>query len=159
MSQAQEPVWNKESIQALLLKSPEACARALTLLLARQTASEQVSQETRELNNRGFTAFDAPVLTDIAKRLPRYNNHLTPNQFNMVKHRLKKYWRQILEEIPVEKRLISEKAQKLLFDVVKEIDADERAMQAAEAEADREQTRRDEANKHRRRHEMEGAFS
>jgi hypothetical protein len=125
MSAPQEPVWNKESIQALLLKSPEACARALTLLLARQTASEQVTQETRDRNNRGFTAFDAPVLTDIAKRLPKYRNHLTPNQFNMVRHRLKKYWRQILEEIPVEKQRISEKAQRLLFDVVKEIDAEE----------------------------------
>ena len=123
MSTPSEPVWDETSIKALLLKSPEACARALTLLLARQTSDEQASKTTRIHNSRGFNAHDAPVLTDIAQKLPRYHNHPPPNQFGMRRHRLKKYWRQILEEIPVEKRRISEKAQALLAEVVEELEA------------------------------------
>lgn len=157
MSAPKEPVWNETTVKALLLSSEQACVRALQLLLDRQTRAEQDTKSTKERNSRGFNAHDAALLTDIAQKLPRYGNRLSKDQFHLVKWRLRKYWRQILEEIPVEKRLISEKAQKILASVVAELE--EQEMQRMEAEADRKGTERDERNKHRARSAMEGAFS
>ena len=102
-------VWNKEAIQALLQRSDKAVVQALKTIYARQTATEQRAHQTTDANNRGFTAFDAEVLTDIAQKLPRYNDRLTMGQLKLVRRRIQKYWRQLLEEIPDERRVMPDR--------------------------------------------------
>ena len=47
-------MWNKERIIELLETNDIAVARALVRLNAEQTADEQVQQQTKHKNNRGF---------------------------------------------------------------------------------------------------------
>lgn len=101
--------WDKESLLALLAKSDQAVVKALITIYNNQTASEQSAQQTHLRNNVGFNSRDAKTLTDIAQRLPRYNNHMTPRQIALVRGRIRKYWRQLLDAIPADKREIPEK--------------------------------------------------
>lgn len=63
----------KQSIRELLhTDSPvghRALERALLVLLARQTADERATEQTRHLNNRGFMSMDAPKMTSFAKQV------------------------------------------------------------------------------------------
>lgn len=93
-----EKVWNKKSVQDLLGKSDEAVKRALVHLYNRQTDSEQAIEDTKFRNDIGFTAADAPRLTSIAKfYLSR--KFLSPKQVSLVRRRIFKYWKQMLQEI------------------------------------------------------------
>lgn len=92
-----EAVWTKESIHDLLDRSAKAVEKALLVLFNRQTDTEQAAEDTKFLNRKGFTAADAPRLTNIAKALIRYKN-LTPKQVVLVRRRIKKYWKQLLQE-------------------------------------------------------------
>jgi hypothetical protein len=85
--------WTAERVAAALGKD-ENVAKALRALYARQTADEQATEETHHLNRRGFSAGDAKVLTNIAKKLERYGS-LTTNQTALVRIRLQKYCRQL----------------------------------------------------------------
>lgn len=71
--------WTPEDVKALLLKSDKAVGRALLALLERQTFDEQQSHDTKHANGRGFSAFDAPILTDMAL-FYRRTGFLTPKQ-------------------------------------------------------------------------------
>jgi hypothetical protein len=99
MTSVETKVWRQADILDLLERNDAAVVRGLKLIYARQTAGEQASLSTREHNGRGFTALDAPFLSDIARKLPRYNDHMTPRQMFKVRLKLKKYWKQLLEEI------------------------------------------------------------
>ena len=92
-------IWNKEEVHSLLDRNDTAVIQALRQIFARQTSSEQASKTTKERNGVGFTAYDAKVLTDIASRLPYYNNKMTARQVAYVRKRIKHYWRQLLEII------------------------------------------------------------
>lgn len=97
--------WNKDSIGKLLASHDGAVARALVVLNKRQTADEQIAENTRHLNARGFRPCHARMGTNMAKFYER-NGYLTPKQIaywrktdragNM---RIGIYWRQLLEEI------------------------------------------------------------
>ena len=63
----------KDSIRQLLLSNDRAVERAILALYARQTASEQSSETTRESNGVGFNAFDAKSGTYFARWLQRGN--------------------------------------------------------------------------------------
>lgn len=95
----QSKVWTREAVVALLLSSKAAVVRAIKQLHARQTADEQQTRTTKERNGRGFNANDAPFLSDIAKKLPRYNDNMTPRQLAKARRMLPKYARQLLEII------------------------------------------------------------
>ncbi len=97
--QDQVVTWNKDSVQALLARNDQAVTKALLTIFARQTAAEQASNQTVEHNGRGFTGTDAEFLSDIAKKLPRYNMRMTPRQMARVRSMIKKYWKQLLQEI------------------------------------------------------------
>jgi len=99
MTESAMQPWTKERIIDLLDGSEVAVVRGLQAIFARQTADEQSDGTTRHRNARGFAANDAEVLSDIAKKLPRYNNRMTPRQTAFVRTRLKRYWRQLLEEV------------------------------------------------------------
>jgi sulfite reductase beta subunit-like hemoprotein len=91
--------WTKERLVSLLDSSDLAVARALSTIFARQTPDEQDTLRTKHSNGRGFSSADAEILSDIAQKLPRYNNRMTPRQTAFVRGRVKRYWRQLLEEI------------------------------------------------------------
>jgi len=94
-----QKTWTREDVIDLLDASPKAVAKAIIQLYARQTADEQVTKDTKERNGRGFNSNDAPFLSDIAVKLPRYNNHMTPRQLAAARKMLRKYARQLLEII------------------------------------------------------------
>lgn len=130
-------VWGRDEVVALLMRDDpvgkRAVTRALELLYKRQTATEQATLSTSERNGRGFNSRDAEFLSDIARKLPRYNGNMTRRQWMAVRDRLVKYWRQILEEIPVEKRAAP----------VPTVEDDEAVMRAIEVAGDRAEMRRD----------------
>jgi hypothetical protein len=153
MSEVAQKVWNRASIVALLDANAAAVSKGLWKLYQRQTSTEQAIDGTVERNGRGFTSHDAPFLSDIAKRLPRYDYRLTARQLAHVRPKLRKYWRQFLEEIEAAGGQVDfGKAPKR--EIANEPDP-EAAMQRMEEIADRAGTERDERNKHRRREVIE----
>lgn len=63
--------WTPEAIIDLLMKSDKAVGRALVALLDRQTSDEAASATTKHVNGRGFSAFDAPHMTAMAREFMR----------------------------------------------------------------------------------------
>lgn len=76
---------NRFDIVSLLRSNDRAVARALVVLTERQTADEQVSENTRHINGRGFRPCHARMGTSMAKFYQR-NGYLSPKQIS--------YWRQ-----------------------------------------------------------------
>jgi hypothetical protein len=99
MQPKEERIWTRESLIKLLETSNLGCGKALYGLFQRQTAAEQAQNQTVEHNGRGFNGKDAEWLSDIAKKLPRYDYRMTPRQHKAVARALKKYCRQLLEII------------------------------------------------------------
>lgn len=92
-------VWTAPLVLQLLEDSDRAVVNAIKGLYARQTEDEQSSSATRVSNGRGFNSNDAPFLSDIAKKLPRYKDHMTDRQLATARRMLRKYSRQLLEII------------------------------------------------------------
>jgi hypothetical protein len=95
----QTQTWDKAKIHALLDSNDRALVQALYRIHARQTTEERSALRTIEHNQRGFTGIDAEFLSGIAERLPKYGDRLTPRQLPHVRKKMRKYWRQLLEEI------------------------------------------------------------
>lgn len=92
-------VYDKEVVQNMIDESPAATARALLAIYARQTAAEQSSLSTIEHNSVGFCSRDAKWLTDIAQKYQRWGRWASDRQRLAVARAVKKYHRQLLEEI------------------------------------------------------------
>ena len=88
--------WTREHIIHLLNTNDRAVERALLQIYLRQTHSEKVSMNTHIHNNRGFTAFDGELLTNIAEKFIS-TGKLTMGQLNIVRPKMTKYWKQLLE--------------------------------------------------------------
>lgn len=93
----------RDQIINLLNTNDKAIARALVALNARQTASEQVCEQTSESNGRGFTQADARMGTSMAIFYSKYNR-LSDKQLAYWKKpnvkgvpRINKYAGQLLE--------------------------------------------------------------
>lgn len=104
-------VWTRESVLDLLENNDRAVVSALKVLYSRQTTDEQQIGATKESNGRGFNARDAAVLTDIAQKLPRYNDRMTHRQILLVRGRLRKYVGQLLEEIELKGGMVDKRVQ------------------------------------------------
>ena len=65
----------------------------LLALYACQTAAEQGTKATKDMNHVGFTAWDAPTLTKFAERLLA-GESLSQAEEEVLRFRLKKYWGQ-----------------------------------------------------------------
>jgi hypothetical protein len=91
-------VWGKADVQDLIARSDLATARAVALVYANQTQAEQAAQTTRDSNGVGFTAVDAEFLTSAAQFYER-RGFLTPKQLAVARNKVKKYWRQILDDM------------------------------------------------------------
>jgi uracil DNA glycosylase len=70
--------------------------RGLIVLLNAQTHEEQNMEATVEHNKVGFSAFDAEILTSIAKQL-KDRGTLSPKQMALVFKRMPKYAGQLLK--------------------------------------------------------------
>ena len=91
-------LWDKESIQALILEKDQAVYHALLRIYDRQTEDEKIHEETRDWNARGFTGVDAEILSSFVKNYKKYGK-LTPKQMAIARNKMKKYWKQLLEVI------------------------------------------------------------
>jgi hypothetical protein len=87
----------------LLRTNDKAIARALVVLNERQTTDEQISENTKHRNYRGFRPCHARMGTSMAKFYLR-NGYLTPKQIAYWRKegkegmRIAIYWRQLLSE-------------------------------------------------------------
>lgn len=78
------------------LKSDAAKIKALLIIHNFQTTEEQKCGQTVENNGVGFTGFDGDILTSFSQQL--YNTiSLSPRQMEVVRKRIKKYWKQITQ--------------------------------------------------------------
>lgn len=76
--------WNKEKIVNLLASNDVAVGRALVRLFKNQTADEQVNEDVKHRNNKGFRPCHARMGTSMAKFFQE-RGRLTPKQVS--------YWR------------------------------------------------------------------
>ena len=93
-----ETTFTKEFIQEKLTNDVRWIERALVVLHNRQTAEEQESQGTFARNGRGFNGRDASYLSYCAEWVKRGKSLSGKHAENCGKS-LKKYWKQVLEEI------------------------------------------------------------
>lgn len=89
--------WTKDRIKNLLETSDVAVCRALLVLHNRQTSDEQQAQETRHVNSRGFSAFDAEILSSFAVQY-RTRGTLSSKQLEIARRKVLRYTRQLTEE-------------------------------------------------------------
>lgn len=82
--------WKKEEIQAKLASDDAWLIRGLLAIFKRQTEEEKANDTTKEENGIGFNAFDAPIMSDMAKQ---YNDwgRLTKRQLVIVRKVMHKY--------------------------------------------------------------------
>ena len=90
--------YTKEYIQDKLTNDIRWMERALVVLYRRQTTDEQMSGETINANNRGFNSVDSRYLSWCAKWVLQ-GMHLSGHHIEKVGSKLKKYWKQIQDEI------------------------------------------------------------
>ncbi len=89
-------MWDKAKIQALLDTKPAAVTRAVLAIYALQTSQERNAQTTQDANNVGFSAYDAPFLSDIAEKIKK-GYTLSPKQFEVTKNKIRRYHRQLAD--------------------------------------------------------------
>lgn len=94
-----QKTWDRETVIQLLETNDLALAKAVSVIYRAQTADEQSALQTKERNGVGFNGTDAPFLSSIAQKLPRYDNRMTQRQIAKVRPMMKKYWAQLLKEI------------------------------------------------------------
>ena len=95
--------------------------RTLEIIHDRQTPTEQTCERTTDANGRGFTAFDAEILTSFAKQVLRWNSRpngytlpLSEKQLVLLHKRIVKYAGQLLEaSFKLQERLIVRKVESL----------------------------------------------
>ena len=76
--------------------------RSIVKLYELQTADEQVSQTTHNVNGAGFNSTDATILSSFAEQILR-GRTLSPKQLVIAYKKLPKYSRQISNLIPAER--------------------------------------------------------
>ena len=91
-------IWNKEKLQALLNSNDEAVYRAMLRIYARQTSTEQQYQATTDWNSVGFTGVDGEIMSSFTEAYKKYGR-LTLKQMAIARKKMKKYWKQLLDEM------------------------------------------------------------
>jgi hypothetical protein len=86
--------WTKEEIAAKLAGDDKWLIRGLLAIYAKQTDDEKNSDITKEENGIGFNAFDATILSDMAKQYNR-TKFLSKRQLEIVRKCMKKYAKQL----------------------------------------------------------------
>ena len=91
-------IWNKEKIQSLLDRNDEAVYRAMLRIYERQTPTEQAYQATTDWNSIGFTGVDGEIMSSFTEAYKKYGR-LTTKQMAIARKKMKKYWKQLLDEM------------------------------------------------------------
>ena len=102
------------SIRAKLQRDVRWAKRATQVIYEKQTGAEQAGDITLEYNTVGFTAYDAPIMSPIARKVIR-NKPLTFKESCTMRRIIPKYWKQLLnisgrekmEEILLKERRIT----------------------------------------------------
>ena len=68
--------------------------RGMLVVYAKQTADEQTSQTTNELNSVGFSGCDAEILSSFSQQVQK-GRTLSPKQMAIVFKKMHKYWEQL----------------------------------------------------------------
>ena len=90
--------WIEQDIIELLDNRLDAVEQAILAIYARQTATEQDTGRTIELNYIGFNSYDASLGTYLATYLQESDrNHLSGKFVAKARHLIKKYRRQLAE--------------------------------------------------------------
>ena len=76
--------------------------KALTTIYAKQTADEQATGTTHNLNSVGFSGADAEILSSFAVQYTKWNR-LSDKQMALVFKKMPRYWKQILSCITTDK--------------------------------------------------------
>ena len=84
----------KRYFKANLGTSANWAVKGLLVIYAKQTASEQSSQNTSELNSVGFSGCDAEILSSFSEQVKR-GRTLSPKQMALVFRKMPKYWEQL----------------------------------------------------------------
>lgn len=92
-------IWDKDRVHALLDNNPQAVGRALMVVYNNQTADEKSAETTKHHNGVGFTGADAEWLSDVAKKWIKWGRWASDRQCAAVRKAIKKYHRQILEQM------------------------------------------------------------
>jgi hypothetical protein len=69
---------------------------AVLAIFKRQTADEQATDSTNNLNSMGFNGVDAEFGSSLAKSIIKYGK-LSPNQATHARRLIGKYWKQLIE--------------------------------------------------------------
>ena len=84
-----------EFLKAKLAEDDRWALRALEVVYARQTMSEQNMRDTHDANGVGFTAFDAEILSSFAEQF-EVRHTLSLKQKKLLHKKIPKYWKQVL---------------------------------------------------------------
>lgn len=90
-------IIDKAYIQSLIETNDKAVVRGLMAIYSRQTEAEKNVQATVENNGIGFNGTDGEILTSFAKWYSE-KGFLTPKQISIARSKMKKYWKQLLQE-------------------------------------------------------------
>lgn len=93
-------------IKQLLKENDEELCKALLVVYNNQTSDEKCSGSSIDYNDVGFNRNDSKELTVLAERV-RNGQKLTLHELSIVRHRLPKYWRQILNSHTKEEKPVS----------------------------------------------------
>lgn len=85
----------KAYLQQLLRSNDRALYRACVAIYRRQTAAEQLQGKAIEDDGKGFTKYDAPVLSRIAVDL-LHGRPLSQRDYDTLRRAMPKYWRQLM---------------------------------------------------------------
>jgi len=86
----------KAFVQKQLSEKDSWAIKALQLIYSYQTATEKQTEHTSIKNCIGFSGSDAELLTSFAKQFDT-KKWLSNKQLTIIKKRMKKYWKQIID--------------------------------------------------------------
>lgn len=89
-------VWTEEDLVRLIQTKDDFVGRCLVKLLERQTQDEEDQETTHEKNGVGFSAYDAEIMTSMAKQV-KTRKVLSQRQIEFARKRLVHYRRQLTE--------------------------------------------------------------
>lgn len=93
-----DTIYTKEYIQDKLMSNVSWIERSLVKLYERQTIEERMSKETITGNGRGYNSSDSRYLTYCSEWVLK-GNRLSGTHLTKCGMKLRKYWKQIQEEI------------------------------------------------------------
>lgn len=93
---AETKVYTKAEIADKLATNDRWLIHGLMAIYAKQTYEEQAGDRTVEENGMGFNAFDAPILSDMARQY-QTSGYLSKRQLVIIRKCMKKYAGQLVK--------------------------------------------------------------